>query len=548
MPLALTISTFILATGLVAVVSWWYTRQLDNGGAKDYFLAGRGLPWVQVAGALLLTNLSTEQLIGLNGAASIHGAVVMAWEVVPVLALIALAYFFLPHYWAGNITTVPQFLEHRFDVTARRIMSVVLVLTLALNIMPFILYSGGVAMSTIFHLHERLGISEQAAFMVTAGAISVIGIFYVNYGGMKAVALSDTLYGAGLLGCGLLIPVLALRKLGEGDLARGWAQLVERHAAQLSPIGGPESNVPFSTLFTGMLFINLFYWCTNQMIVQRSFAAKSFAEAQKGILATAALKLLGPFFLVIPGIIAAAMFGPERIGNGDLAYSLLVSEVLPPALVGLFAAVFLGSVISSFNGGLHSVGTMFSVDLYRGWLKPDGTEREMVQAGKRFGLVIVVVSIAISGMLGGSAEGIFTLMKQVMSAFKLPLLAVVVMGILSPRVPAWAANTAMLGGVVSSVLINCVWGDGFLGFRFDFTEARIHWLHLAAINTLLLCAFMSFVALVRPAAPRPRMPVSTDAGVASDLTPWRGFKPAAIALVLAAVALYGVFWQIARTS
>lgn len=549
MHLPLALASFLLVTAAVALVSWWRTRGLDNKEAKTYFLAGRRLPWIQVAGALLLTNLSTEQLIGLNGAASIHGAVVMAWEVVPVFALIAMAWYFLPQYWSGNITTVPQFLEQRFDATARRVMGIVFIIAIVLNILPFVLYSGGLAMSTIFHVHEHLGISQAASFKVMAWAIGIIGTCYVVFGGMKAVALSDTLYGAGLLVCGLLIPIFAVYKLGEGHFLDGLQRVIEHQPAKINPVGAAKSNVPFSTLFTGMLFINLFYWCTNQMIVQRSFGAKSFAEAQKGILATAALKLVGPFFLVFPGVIALEMFGPERIGNGDLAYALLVDAVLPPYLIGIFAAVFLGSVISAFNGGLHSISTMFSVDLYRSWLKPDASDAEMVRAGKIFSVVMVLLAILTSGLLGGSSEGIFTMMKQVMAAFKLPLLAVVVMGMLSHKVPAWAANASMILGVLTSTLLNCLWGDGFLGFRFNVSDIHIHWLHLAALNTVLLCLFMAVIGAVAPAAPRvpnsERRGASDSAG-AMDMTPWSGVRVASVGVAAAAILLYYAFWRLSR--
>ena len=547
MNIALTLGSFFLCTVLVAFIAWWRTRGMDNANSQDYFLAGRKLPWIQVAGALLLTNLSTEQLIGLNGAASIHGAVVMAWEVVPVFALIAMAWYFLPRYWSGNITTVPQFLEQRFDATARRIMGIVFIITIALNILPFVLYSGGVAMSTIFHVHTQLGISERASFQLMAWSIGIIGTCYVLFGGMKAVALSDTLYGAGLLVCGLLIPVLALFKLGEGEFFAGLTRVLQHQAVKIDPVGGARSNVPFDTLFTGMLFINLFYWCTNQMIVQRSFGAKSFAEAQKGILATAGLKLLGPFFLVIPGIIAAEMFGPAAIGNGDLAYSLLVDAVLPPYLVGIFAAVFLGAVISAFNGGLHSVSTMFSIDLYRGWLRPGASDHEMVRAGKIFSVAIVVVSILTSSLLGGSSEGIFTMMKQVMSAFKLPLLAVVVVGMISRRVPAWAANFSMVLGVFTSILLNSAFGDGFLGFRLKVSSLHVHWLHLAALNTILLCGFMLIIGRFAPARPAEVRVGATaaPAGPAVDLTPWSGLRVASIVVALAAIGLYFALWRVA---
>ena len=221
--------------------------------------------------------------------------------------------------------------------------------------------------------------------------------------------------------------------------------------------------------------------------------------------------------------------------------------MLPPYLVGLFAAVFLGSVISSFNGGLHSVSTMFSLDLYRGWLRPGASDREMVRAGKLFSVVIVFVAIFTTSLLGSSSEGIFTMMKQVMSAFKLPLLAVVVIGMFSRRVPAWAANVSMILGVFSSILLNSLWGDGFLGFRLNLSSLRIHWLHLAALNTVLLCGFMLIVGQFAPAAPvaasksRPNMSSAPE----MDLKPWRGLRVASVVVAVLAVALYFSLWRLA---
>jgi len=209
MNLPLAVASFLFFTGLVAVISWWRTRRMDNNDAATYFLADRRLPWIQVAGALLLTNLSTEQLIGLNGAASIHGAVVMAWEIIPVFALIAMAWYFLPRYWSGNITTIPEFLEQRFDRPTRRLLGAILLAALTFNFLPFVLYSGGVAMSSIFRLPEHLGISAPQSYAIMAWAIGIMGGIYVVFGGMKAVALSDTLYGVGLLVGAMLVPVLA---------------------------------------------------------------------------------------------------------------------------------------------------------------------------------------------------------------------------------------------------------------------------------------------------------------------------------------------------
>jgi SSS family solute:Na+ symporter len=536
----LAIGSFFFFTALVGFISWWRTRRVDNGDAKTYFLADRKLPWIQIAGSLLLTNLSTEQMIGLNGAASVHGFVVMAWEIVPVFALIAMAWYFLPRYWSGNITTIPEFLEQRYDGPTRRLLGAVLLVTLALNFLPFVLYSGGVAMSSIFRLHEHMGITQEQSFTLMAWVIGVIGSLYVVLGGMKAVALSDTLYGVGLIVGAALIPVLGLMALGEGSFGDGLSRLVASQRPMLNPVGASDANVPFSTLFSGMLLINLFYWCANQVIVQRSFGASSFAEAQKGVLATAALKLLGPLYLVLPGIIALEMFG-SSIGNGDLAYARLVEAVLPTWLVGFFAAVLLGSIISSFNGGLHSASTLFSMDIYRSWFRPGASDAQMLRAGKLFALGVCLLSILISGLLGGSAEGVFTLMKKLMAGFNIPLLSVVVMGMVTRRVPAWSAKVTLVAGVGTHFLLLYLFSDGKLG-------VKIHWLHLAAINAVLLCGFMLIAGLFTPAgAPAAVSRTGTAPVAAVDLTPWRGLRVASVVVAVLAVVLYFTLWLVARS-
>jgi solute:Na+ symporter, SSS family len=532
--LPLVLGTFLLFTLLVPAISWWRTRGMDNTDARTYFLANRRLPWYQIAGTLLLTNLSTEQLIGLNGAASIHGAVVMAWEVLPVFALIATACYFLPRYWAGNITTIPEFLETRFDRGTRRLLGVILLAALTFNFMPFVLYSGGIAMSSIFRIPELLGITPAASFLAMAWAIALIGSLYVILGGMTAVALSDTLYGIGLIFGALLIPVLGLVHLGDGSMADGFARVAAQQQAKLNPVGDAGSNIPFSTLFTGLMLTNMYYWCTNQLIVQRSFGAASFAEAQKGLLATAALKLLGPVYLVFPGIIAFEMFG-SAIGNGDLAYAKLVGAVLPAWLVGIFAAVLLGTVISSFNSGLHAASTLFGVDLYRAWIRPGSTDRQMLRAGKMFAVVVCLAALGASALLGGAPEGVFTLMKRIMAGFNIPILSVVIIGIVTTRVPAFAAKVALVGGVGLHFLLGWASDWGVFG-------TKIHWLHLVGVNFVLLCGFMLLAGRFFPAAARTN---GADAARA-QLTGWRHLRVATVVLALGAVGLYWSLWRFAQ--
>jgi SSS family solute:Na+ symporter len=326
--------------------------------------------------------------------------------------------------------------------------------------------------------------------------------------------------------------------------------VLAHQAPKLNPAGAAGSNVPFSTLFTGMMFINLFYWCTNQLIVQRSFGASSFAEAQKGIIATAALKLLGPFYLVFPGIIALEMFGAATVGNGDMAYARLVDAVLPGWMIGFFAAVLLGAIVSSFNGGLHSAATLFSLDLYRAVLRRDASEQQMLRAGKIFAVVVCVLTVLSCPLLGGAPEGVFTLMKRLMAAFKLPLLAVVVAGILSPRVPAWTAKTALIGGVGTHFLLEWLFGHGRAG-------VTIHWLHLSAINVIMLCAFMLIAGrfargeranISTPGnVPRGTSAVSAGERGPAELKPWPGLRAASITVATLAIAFYLCLWLLARS-
>lgn len=530
--LALLVVSFLAVTVSVALFAWWRTRQVDNSDARTYFLANRGLPWIQVAGSLLLTNISTEQLVGLNGAASIHGAAVMAWEVMSVIGLLALAWYFLPRYWSGNIATVPEFVEQRFDRGARRILSAILLTALIFVALPFIVYSGGVAMSSIFQIPERFGIAPRSAFLLTTVAIGVIGGVYVVRGGMRAVALSGTIYGAGLLVGALLIPVFALAKLGHGDALAGLALVRETHAARFNPIGAETANIPFSTLFSGLLMVSVYYWCSNQSIVQRSFGAKSFAEAQKGVLATAGLKLLGPFYLVLPGLIAAKVFG-AAIGNGDFAYPQLVAFALPEALTGIFAAILLGCVLSAFNGGLHSAATVAAIDFYRAWLRPDAGEQATVRAGKIFAVATCVVVVICSNVLGNAPEGIFTMIKRTMAAFNMPMLAVVAVGMLSRRAPAWSAKASLLLGPLVYLALYWTVGQGWGGWR-------IHWLHIAALNAVLLAGFMILAGAIDPAPSRAA--ATSGAERTGDLTPWRHMRLATGALLVASFGVYLLFW------
>jgi SSS family solute:Na+ symporter len=525
----ITIASFLGFTGAVALLTWLITRRDNRVCSDGYFLGGRSLTFPFIAGSLLLTNLSTEQLVGLNGDAFRDGLAVMVWEVFAVVALVVMALFFLPRFLRAGITTVPEFLAQRFDNGTRAIANFIFLVAYTLILLPIILYTGATGMTGILGLDQVLGLSYPATIALIAAVVGVIGGIYAISGGLRSVAVSDTLNGAGLLTGGFLIVWFGLEAVGEGGgpLA-GWANLRASHPDRFSPIGGPDSSVPFSTIFTGVILLHLFYWCTNQQIIQRTLGAKSLAEGQKGVLLTGALKLLGPLYLVIPGIIAWHLFGAEDLPS-DQAYGRLVNQVLPAPLTGFFAAALLGAILSSFNSALNSTCTLFSLGLYKTAINPGADDLATIRAGRRFGWVVAVFAILAAPMLD-STGGIFPYLQKMNGLYFIPIFSVVLLGLLNRRVPPAAARAGLLAGVG---LI----GAAYFVPPFPRLLEDIHGFHFLGLVFVFLIGLMLLITKLRP-LPTPW--VAHDAG-AVDLMPWRFARPAGAVLLLTVAGIYIFF-------
>lgn len=510
---------------LVGWVSWLKTR--GTADTKDgYFLAGRGLSAVFIAGSLLLTNLSAEQLIGLNGSAYGYNLSSMGWEVTAAVATIAMALIFLPKYLAGAFTTLPQFLGDRFDPTVRRMSVLLFMLGYGLVTIPSVLYAGSVAVLQLFDVPTLTGLEYFEALVLTVIAIGVIGSIYAVFGGLRAVAVSDTLNGIGLLIIGVSVPVFGLIALGGGSFTEGLATLGSAHTEKLNAIGDSDAPTPFGTLFTGMIFANLFYWCTNQYVIQRTLGAKSLAEGQKGVLYSGFFKVLVPFLMMIPGVIAFHMYGPG-LGTIDEAYPRLIRDVLPFWMSGFFLAVLLGAVFSSFNSLLNSAATLFALDIYGPAQGGKVNDAQLVRVAKIASVVIALFSFVVAPLLYFSPDGLWQIIRVFTGFYNIPTVVIVIVGLFTARVPALAAKIVIIFHVTAYGLIRFVFDD----------VVTLHFIHLYAVLFVIEVVIMLACGWL---APREKA-WSFTPNAQVDVTPWRFSRPLAVTLFSCVVATYLLF-------
>ena len=521
-------TSLLSCMAFMALVGWFsYRRSRGQTRTREgYFLAGHGLSGTFIAGSLLLTNLSAEQLIGLNGSAYAFNLSSMAWEVTAVLAIVLMAVVLLPRYLSGGFTTLPEYLETRFDARVRRATAILFLLGYGLVTIPSVLYSGALAVLQLYDVPALLSLPRADALVFTVLIIGVIGAAYAIFGGLKAVAVSDTLNGIGLLIVGIAVPVLALRKLGDGSLLLGVSALTSQHTEKLNAIGTYNDPTPFGTLFTGMILANLFYWGTNQYVIQRTLGARSLAEGQKGVLISGAFKLLVPLFMMVPGVIAFHLYGSTLISMDD-AYPRLVRDVVPAYLSGFFLAVLLGAVLSSFNSLLNSASTLFAIDMYQP-LRPEAGDRDLIRVARTVGTLLAVASIALAPMLQYAPEGLWQLIRKFTGFYNIPIIAVVVVALATRhcqrQVPA--------GGALAAISFHLL-AYGVLTFVVD---TGIHFIHLYAILFAIEVCIMLGFALWRPGSQSSELP-SADL----DLTPWRYARVSCIALLAAMVGIYWLF-------
>lgn len=547
--------TFIGLTGLIAVISWWVTRKEDLSSTEGYFLGGRHLGWFLVGGSLFLSNISAIAIIGETESAYLNNMTIMMFGFSSIVAMVIVSEFIAPIYLRYGVTTSPEFLGLRYDNSVRSWMATLLIISYVVNLMPPVLYTGAVVFNGMFNVDELLGISEWATLWIIIWAIGMVGSAYAIFGGLKAIAASDALNGVGLVLGGLLVPYFGLKYLGDGNLFAGWERIITEKPEHLNSLGKVGDPVPWTTLFTGMLLVNLNYWGAEQYILQRTLGSKNLAAGQKGMMFGATLKFMAPIITVFPGVIALLVL--PNLATSAEAYPQLVTAVMPPFLIGIIAAIMFGAALTTFNSGLNSTSTMAVLNLYKPYKEKRGEDlpdRQLIRLGKTTQVILALVAMTLAPFLHLLKGNFIEVFQTIAGLFGVPLFTLILMGMFTKRVPAIGAKFGLLFYIIGYgytqviALLKANFKNRLAETdqleEYDFSSSalfqiphmEIHFLHAAAIFFIGSCAIMLVFGLIKPqeeVLQRPDKP-------AVDLTPWKWRVPAYIALIAAMLAV--VFW------
>jgi solute:Na+ symporter, SSS family len=520
----LDIVLFVIFYATVISVSLWKSRRERN--SADYFLAGRGLTWPLIGISIVAANLSTEQFVGMAGqGAGKVGLAVSSWQLVGSVGIVIIAFTFLPRFLRAGIYTLPEFLEYRYNPTARAIMALLTVVIYVVVLLAAVLYSGGLTLETIFELESNYG------FPLSAGiwAIGALAALYTVWGGLKAVAWADLFQGLALLFGGFITFYLGLKACG------GWASFATENADKLHMVlPAKNEDLPWTGVVSGMWIVIIYYCGLNQFIVQRNLAAKTLRDGQLGMIFAGGLWLLVPFAVVMPGIMALQLYGEQLGVNTDRAYPTLIRELIPEGIRGFMFAAIAGAVVSSLASMLNSASTIFTMDIYKRLLAPEADERSLLWVGRVVTLLALIGACMVAPQLANPKfGGVFQFIQQFQGYIWPGVVAAFVMAFVLPRAPGMAGVVALLVGPV-------------LYGAFQFTaksESRpwgheLHFLIQVFGAFMITAILMGIITWLRPLAAPQKLPIREDIAISTE-TPVK----VAGALVIAGVAVfYFIFW------
>lgn len=516
--------------GVVFSVAWWSGRgQVAMADSREYFLAGRNIGWFVVGASLFASNIGSEHLVGLAGSGAAGGLAVAQFEILASLILILLGWFFVPFYLSSGVFTMPEFLERRYSSGARWYLAVVSIVGYVLTKISVTIAAGGIVFQAL------MGID----FWHGALIVVVVTGLYTVYGGLRAVLYTDMMQLFVLLGGAILVTVLGLNALG------GWGELKAAAGPEFMSVWRPMSDpdFPWTGILLGAPILGIWYWCTDQYIVQRVLAARNRTEAVRGTIFAGYLKLLPLFIFVVPGVIAYALSqsGQLELTAADQALPVLVTTLLPEGLRGVVVAGLLAALMSSLSSVFNSCSTLITWDVYRK-MRPEASERRLVLVGRLATVALVVFGLAWIPLMKLISGQLYQYLQSVQAYIAPPIAAVFLIGLLSRRVNATGAMSALLAGGVLGVLrlvseLNKSHLDGWW-----LALVEINFLHFAAL-LFVFCTIVLVTVSLATARPDPaRVDRLTWPGRAPSVTAEGGRMTLEIALTVVLLLAVAAIW------
>ncbi len=535
----------------------------SDKGADDYFLAGRGLKWWLIGFSLIAANISAEQFVGMSGqGAGLEGLSCASWEWIAAIALVVVAFALLPYFLKTGITTIPEFLEVRYNHWARTIMTISMMGILIVASLIGVTYAGSLVMHQLF-----VKIGWNVPFWGCCLLMGLMAGGYVLFGGLKACAWADLLQGSALIVGGAIIAYFAIKALGSAESVMGWtrdtagvlhsapqaasgdgwlATFKAANAVKLE-MGRPASDtaMPWTILMIGIWIPNFYYWGLNQYITQRILGSGSLAEGQKGLVLAAGLKLLIPFIIVIPGIIAFNLFAKDlAIADGykyDGALGVLITKLIPHnvGILGFVLAALLGAIVSSLAAVLNATSTLLTMDIYQRYVNREASSKQLVSFGRLTIVVLMIVGIVVASIL--NTESIFTYIQQVQLYISGGVVAVFIFGLINRRGERWIGVVGLLAYPLIFAFFNNWMPESLLKaipLVIGGSVEKMHYLWAASYALVITLVLMFALGAVFK---QPK-PVSFDSNTKLDLTTSKGALVAGLVVVAITVALYVIFW------
>jgi SSS family solute:Na+ symporter len=541
-----TVDYVIFGIYIIAIVGlgFWVsrTKKGETKNSQDYFLASKALPWWAIGASLIAANISAEQFIGMSGSGFAIGLAIATYEWMAALTLIIVGKFFLPIFIEKKLYTIPEFIEQRFGTNLKTILAVFWVALFIFVNLTSVLFLGGKALDTI------IGTGDGSMINYAIIALALIAVAYSLYGGLSAVAWTDVMQVVLLIIGGLITSFIAINAVTpEGGIFHGFEHLYKSAGDKFHMIlsrDNPQfNNLPgIAVLIGGMWVANLYYWGFNQYIIQRTLAAKSLREGQRGIVFAAFLKLIIPLLVVIPGIVVYVLFTqPEGTTiipgikevftkadgsiNYDKAYPWLISYFIPNGIKGLVLAALTAAIVSSLASMLNSTSTIFTMDIYKPYFAKNASEKQLVLVGRITVAVALLIAVFMAPLLGNIPQ-MFQYIQEYTGLVSPGVLAVFLMGLFWKK----TTNKAAIVGIILSI---------FVAFFLKFPSLELPFLDQMMYTLLITIVIIVGVSLTtNETDDDPKGIPLTAKTFRTD----KIFNAASYGVIIILVALYAIFW------